>query len=148
MLRKIILIVLIVALVACAAGIYLFKVNSAHFETSTTTVVTSNDAHSHDEAQTPADAQTVEITAVRMDGYGVLFVDDTATFVPGVVCNVCDETTCTMLTADENGVIELPGEAFPYEIQFLKVPEGYKLPDEPFIVDGETQFVTCTLERE
>ena len=123
MLRRIIPIVLVVVLIAGAAGIYLFRVNSAHFD-------------------------TLQTTAVTVDGNAVHFVDSESNAVSGVMCNVCDETTCTMLTADENGLIELPGDAFPYEIQFLKVPEGYKLPEEPIVVDGTMQIVTYTLEKE
>ena len=52
-----------------------------------------------------------------------------------------------MLVSNENGMIELPGNAFPYEIQFLKVPDGFKLPEEPFVVDGSAQLVTCKLEK-
>ncbi len=122
MLRRIIPIILIVVLVAGAAGVYLFHANSAYFETSETTVIT-------------------------MDGNGVLFVDSESNPIPGVMCNVCDETACTMLTSNENGLIEIPAETFPCEVQFLKVPDGYKLPDEPIVLDGEAQIVTCTLEE-
>ena len=108
MLRKIIPIVLIVALVAGAAGAYLFKVNSARFETSETTVVTVTDG-----------------SAV----YTVKFVDQNGSPVPGVMCNVCDETTCTMLTADEEGIARFADEIYPWKLQLLKAPEGYALPE-------------------
>lgn len=123
MLRRIIPIVLIFALVAGTAGIYLFRVNSARFETSQTLVLT-------------------------VEGGGVIFADAESNPIPGVMCNVCDDTACTMLTSDENGLIEIPAELFPCEVQFLKAPEGYKLPEEPLILDGEAQIVTCTLEKE
>ena len=120
MLRKIIPMVLIVVLISGAAGYYLFSVNSAHFETSETTVLT-------------------------LEGGGVVFVDAESNPVPGVMCNVCDETVCTMLTSDENGLIEIPAENFPCEIQFLKVPEGFSLPEEPLKLGDEIQIVEVTL---
>jgi len=124
MLRKIIPIVLIFALIAGAAGYYLFGVDMGRGK------------------------QSSETSVVRIVGYTVVFVDSESKIIPGVMCNVCDETTCTMLTSDKDGVIEMPGEDFPYEVQVLKAPEGFKLPDEPVIVDGSEKLVVCTLEKE
>ena len=135
MLKKVILVILVVALVAGAAGIYLFKTFSVDGG--------QVEEHNHEHIDEVAESSTLEV----ISGYVVIFVDSESQFVPGVVCNVCDETTCTMLTADENGMIELPGNAFPYEIQFLTVPEGYKMPEKPFVVDGSAQLVTCMLEK-
>ena len=135
MLKKIIVVILVVALVAGAAGAYLFKTFSV--DTAQT------EEHNHEHIEQIAESSAIEV----ISGYVVVFVDEESQFVPGVSCNVCDETTCTMMISNENGMIELPGNAFPYEIQFLKVPDGFKLPEEPFVVDGSAQLVTCKLEK-
>lgn len=122
MLRKIIPLILIVVLIAGAAGYYLFSVNSASVETSETTVVT-------------------------LESGGVVFRDSESNPIPGVMCNVCDETVCTMLTSDENGLIEIPKENFPCEVKFLKVPEGFKLPEKPLQLGEEVQIVDIMLEK-
>ena len=122
MLRKIIPIILIVVLLAGAAGYYLFSVNSAQVQTSETTVLT-------------------------VEGGGVIFRDAESNPVSGVMCNVCDDVACTMLTSDENGLIEIPAENFPCEVQFLKVPEGFKLPEEPVKLGEEVTIVEVTLEK-
>ena len=122
MLRKIIPLILIVVLIAGAAGYYLFGVNSASVETSGTTVLT-------------------------LEGGGVVFRDAESNPVPGVMCNVCDETVCTMLTSDENGLIEIPVENFPCEVKFLKVPEGFKIPEKPLQLGEEVQIVDIMLEK-
>ena len=121
MLRRIIPIILIVVLVAGAAGVYLFHANSAYFLTSQTAVVT-------------------------VEGGGARFVDAESNPIPGVMCNVCDDTACTMLVSDETGLLEIPAELFPCELQFLKVPEGFKIPEEPLKLE-EAQVVEVTLGK-
>ena len=123
MLRKIIPLVLIIVLIAAGAAVYLFSVNRVNVET----------------------AQTVVLT---VEGGGVVFRDSESNPVSGVRCNVCDDTACTMLTSDENGLIEIPKENFPCEVQFLKVPEGFKLPAEPIALSGDVQITEYTLEKE
>ena len=71
-------------------------------------------------AEASADVQT------GVAAYQLTFVDQDGNAVAGVMANVCDDDTCTLMTADENGVIEFTGVPFAYHIQVIKVPEGYE----------------------
>lgn len=103
MLKKIILIVLAVLIFSGAAAGYLFSVNS-YDELSSSLVVTVD-----------------EDSAV----YVIRFVDPDGEPVPGVMANVCDDTSCTMLTSDEEGVAHFSDEIKDWYLQILKVPEGF-----------------------
>ena len=65
--------------------------------------------------------------------YTVAYVDQNGDPVPGVVCQVCDESMCQVFTSDANGVCKITLPAKAYEIHTLKVPEGY---------EGDTTTVT------
>jgi len=126
MLKKILLPVLAVLVIAAAAGAYLFSVNSAHFTAEQTTVVT-----------------VVENEAV----YVIKFTDPDGNPVPGVMANVCDDTACTMLTSDDDGVAHFAGEKKAWSVQILKAPEGFAFTADklPLNESGETAI---TLNRE
>lgn len=65
--------------------------------------------------------------------YTVTYADQNGDPVSGVMCQVCDESSCQVFVSDASGVcrFELPGGE--YEIHTLKVPEGY---------EGDTTTVT------
>lgn len=65
--------------------------------------------------------------------YTVTYTDQNGDPVPGVMCQVCDATTCQVYVSDNNGVCQFTLPAFAYEIHTLKVPEGY---------EGDTATVT------
>ena len=65
--------------------------------------------------------------------YTVTYVDQNGDPVPGVMCQVCDESTCQVFVSDENGVCEFTLAVGTYEIHTLKVPAGY---------EGDTTTVT------
>ena len=65
--------------------------------------------------------------------YTVTYVDQNGDPVPGVLCQVCDESTCQVFTSDENGVCKFTLAAKEYEIHTLAVPAGY---------EGDTTTVT------
>jgi len=107
MLKKIVLLILAVLVIACAAAVYLFSVNSPD-EIATTAVIALEDGESL-----------------------IRFVDADGKPVPGVMCNVCDDTSCTMLTSDEEGTARFAGDFVPSKVQILKVPDGFTMPDDP-----------------
>ena len=58
--------------------------------------------------------------------YVLSFVDQDGNPVEGVMANVCDDTSCTLMTADENGEIPFTNVPYAYHIQVIKVPDGYE----------------------
>ena len=58
--------------------------------------------------------------------YQLTFVDEDGNAVEGVMANVCDDTSCTLMTADEEGIIAFTNVPFTYHIQVIKVPDGYE----------------------
>lgn len=78
--------------------------------------------------------ESLETTEVSGDvTYTVTYVDQNGDPVPGVMCQVCDETMCQVFTSDANGVCRFTLPAKNYEIHTLKVPAGY---------EGDTATVT------
>lgn len=65
--------------------------------------------------------------------YIVTYTDQNGDPVPGVMCQVCDDTLCQVYVSDANGVCSFTLPAYAYEIHTLKVPEGY---------EGDTTTVT------
>lgn len=82
-------------------------------------------------------------TEVAERVYSIRFVDPDGAPVPGVRVSVCDDSSCTVLTADESGVVQFTGIPGSWSAQLLKTPDGFtfsggeKLPLE----DGETVIV-------
>ena len=78
--------------------------------------------------------ESVEIQEVSGDvTYTVTYVDQNGDPVPGVMCQVCDESTCQVFTSDANGVCRFTLPAKAYEIHTLMVPAGY---------EGDTTTIT------
>ena len=78
--------------------------------------------------------ESVEITEASGDvTYTVTYLDQNGDPVPGVMCQVCDESTCQVFVSDAGGVCQFTLPAKAYEIHTLKVPEGY---------EGDTDTVT------
>ncbi len=61
----------------------------------------------------------------REASYTLIFTDQNGDPVPGLIANVCDDSTCTPMTTDAEGKIVFTKAPFAYHIQVLKVPEGY-----------------------
>ena len=95
-------------------------------------------------AEGPIDIQIVsgEVT------YTVTYVDQNGDPVPGVMCQVCDESTCQVFTSDADGVCRFTLPAKAYEIHTLKVPAGYE-GDTTTITNAPTQDgeLTFTLTK-
>ena len=78
--------------------------------------------------------ESVEIPDASGDvTYTVTYVDQNGDPVPGVMCQVCDESTCQVFTSDANGVCRFTLPAKAYEIHTLMVPAGY---------EGDTTTIT------
>ena len=65
--------------------------------------------------------------------YVVKYVDQDGNPVAGVMCQVCDESTCQVFVSDENGVCAFTLAPYAWEIHTLMVPAGYT---------GDTKTVT------
>ena len=65
--------------------------------------------------------------------YVVKYVDQDGKPVSGVMCQVCDESTCQVFVSDENGVCTFTLDPYAWEIHTLMVPAGY---------EGDTTTVT------
>jgi len=78
----------------------------------------------------PAVREDAELTEAV---YTVKYVDQNGAPVAGVMCQVCDETTCQVFVSDENGVCEFTLAPYEWEIHTLSIPEGY---------EGDTETVT------
>lgn len=78
--------------------------------------------------------ESVEIQEVSGDvTYNVTYLDQNGDPVPGVMCQVCDDSMCQVFVSDANGVCQFTLPANRYEIHTLKVPEGY---------EGDTTTIT------
>ena len=78
--------------------------------------------------------ETADLQNVSGDvTYTVTYVDQNGAPVPGVMCQVCDDSMCQVFVSDANGVCEFTLPANSYEIHTLKLPEGY---------EGDTDTVT------
>ena len=80
--------------------------------------------------------------------YVIRFTDPDGNPVSGVMANVCDDTACTMLTADEDGVAHFSGERKAWSVQILKVPEGFTFAADEKIPLNETGETVIVLNRE
>lgn len=57
--------------------------------------------------------------------YIIRYVDRDGAPVEGVVCQICDETTCQVFVSDENGLCEFSLAPYAWEVHTLKIPDGY-----------------------
>ena len=76
------------------------------------------------------------LTRVSSSGqsdYVVRYVDQDGNPVAGVMCQVCDDKTCSLFPSDENGECRFTLDPYAWEIHTLRVPEGY---------EGDTETVT------
>ena len=76
----------------------------------------------------PAADETAQAAETPADGvdYTLSFIDQDDAPVEGVIANVCDDTACTPMTSDADGLIQFTYPPFAYHIQVIKVPEGYE----------------------
>ncbi|MDD3409822.1 MAG: TlpA disulfide reductase family protein [Eubacteriales bacterium] len=60
--------------------------------------------------------------------FTIHFVDEAGTPIPGVMAQICDDSTCSVFPSDENGVVTFEGEDHSYELHVLMAPAGYAAP--------------------
>ena len=79
--------------------------------------------------------------------YTVKVTDQNGSPVPGVKLSFCSDNTCNTAITDENGGALFAGEAFPWHLQILSVPEGYVTSEEERIMKTESEEVTLTVQK-
>ena len=77
--------------------------------------------------------------------YYLAFVDQNGNPVEGVMANICDDSACTPMQSDANGIVAFSYPSFAYHIQVIKIPDGYEydLSTETYISEdgGVTEFI-------
>ena len=58
--------------------------------------------------------------------YTVKFIDHNGDGVEGVALQACNDSSCMLYTSDEKGICRFELPAGEYELQILKLPEGYE----------------------
>ena len=90
--------------------------------------------------------QTQETTTPAEEGetavYTITVVDQNGDPVPGVYVNFCTSVVCNMAISDDNGVISFEDPAMIYNVDVLKVPEGYSYEGEG---DIYTEDASCSM---
>ena len=96
----------------------------------------------------PASTATCEGIEALEEGsslYYLAFVDQNGDPVEGVMANVCDDSACTPMQSDANGIVAFAYPSFAYHIQVIKIPDGYEydLSTETYLdaAGGVTEFV-------
>ncbi len=80
--------------------------------------------------------------------YTLVFTDQNDDPVEGVIANVCDDSTCTPMTSDADGLIEFTYPTFAYHIQVIKVPDGYEYDtSEELYLEEDQDMVFFDLEK-
>lgn len=72
------------------------------------------------EEETPSASVSGDVT------YTVTYTDQNGDPVEGVMCQVCNDTTCQVFVSEANGVCTFTLPAYAYEVHTLRVPEGYE----------------------
>ncbi|MBD5099117.1 MAG: TlpA family protein disulfide reductase [Clostridiales bacterium] len=95
--------------------------------------------------ESTAVSEGVDVLEEGCSLYYLVFVDQNGDPVEGVMANVCDDSACTPMKSDANGVVAFAYPSFAYHIQVIKVPDGYEydLTAETYISadGGVTEFV-------
>lgn len=75
--------------------------------------------------------------------YTLKCVDQNGNPIPGVMLQVCDESTCQLFITDENGICEFLGAPYAWEVHILRAPNEYSHESETLLTPvegGETLF--------
>ena len=65
------------------------------------------------------------VTRLTEATYVIKYVDQNGSPVPGVMCQVCDETTCQVFVSNADGVCQFTLAPYAWEIHTLMAPAGY-----------------------
>lgn len=58
--------------------------------------------------------------------YRIKCIDSEGTPIPGVILQICDDSTCQVVTTDADGVYSMVTAPYPWEVHILVAPAGYK----------------------
>ena len=80
--------------------------------------------------------------------YAIAFVDEAGNPVAGVVANVCDDVSCTVVTSDASGRASFSLPSYAYDVHVIQVPEGYAVPGEGYVLPAEGGEITISLSAQ
>lgn len=80
--------------------------------------------------------------------YAIAFVDEAGNPVAGVVANVCDDVSCTVVTSDASGRASFSLPSYAYDVHVIQVPEGYAMPGEGYVLPAEGGEITISLSAQ
>ena len=93
-------------------------------------------------------APTIEAALNDTATYVLKCVDQDGNPVPGVMLQICDDSTCMVYTSDENGLYTFTGAAYAWEIHILRAPTGYTADTaEAVVAPAAGGEITLTLTR-
>lgn len=88
-----------------------------------------------------------KVAAKTAGAYKICVVDKDNNPVEGAMVQFCTDTTCKMLTTDENGIATFEEPAGVYSVHILKAPSGYAQDKNEYKTDDKYTDVTITLEK-
>lgn len=97
--------------------------------------------------ETEATEPSGEAGAASAD-YAIAFVDEAGNPVAGVVANVCDDVSCTVVTSDASGRTSFSLPSYAYDVHVIQVPEGYAMPGEGYVLPAEGGEITISLSAQ
>lgn len=97
--------------------------------------------------ETEATEPSGEAVAASAD-YAIAFVDEAGNPVAGVVANVCDDVSCTVVTSDAGGRASFSLPSYAYDVHVIQVPEGYAVPGEGYVLPAEGGEITISLSAQ
>ena len=97
--------------------------------------------------ETEATEPSGEAGAANAD-YAIAFVDEADNPVAGVVANVCDDVSCTVVTSDASGRASFSLPSYAYDVHVIQVPEGYAMPGEGYVLPAEGGEITISLSAQ
>jgi peroxiredoxin len=81
---------------------------------------------SYQEASSSALPQPAQDQTAGADvTYTLKFADQNGEPVPGVIANICDESSCSPMVSDAQGIVTFTRAGYVYDIHIIKVPKGY-----------------------
>ena len=80
--------------------------------------------------------------------YSLRFIDDNYDPMSGITVTFCDDTACTPVVSDEEGMVYFNGPNARYHVQVVSLPEGYELVDPgDFEAEPYSQNYTIMLRK-
>ena len=80
--------------------------------------------------------------------YTVRFVDPDGNPVPGVMATFCTDLLCDMTVGDADGCCVYENEPYPYHVNVVKAPKGYRYEGEDIYTTEESCSLTVVLSKD